>query len=208
MSGSLRQIYLFIVLFLSFVYWENCCGISIMSSQFVKFLKKRTRRITLPSCIYPNKMHLLFINNFIGHIYDFGQPIFILCPIMRPYHMQIWSVATLSARPVKTNSATTTKKDFPWLFKFFFPHCLPFLGLPFGSWLCRTQPSPPLDALRKGQREPTSKQFETSELRAVPRVLRCLVGAHTPLFTPTSGRNRTTSRKAAISANDVLAPLG
>lgn len=50
------------------------------------------------SCIYPNKIHPPFINNFSGHIYDFGQPIFILGLIMRPYYVWIWSVATLSAR--------------------------------------------------------------------------------------------------------------
>lgn len=62
--------------FLSFVYRE-ICGVSIASSwgQFLNSLKRGYAGSGCRSCIQPNKMHLPFINNFIGHIYDFGWPI-------------------------------------------------------------------------------------------------------------------------------------
>lgn len=152
-------------------------------------------------CISSLSIISLAIFMILDNLFSFLQP-------MRPYYMQIWSVATLSTRLVKTNSATTTKKIFQTILSFssltVYPFSLSHLAPGYAArsrhlrWM----------RFEKGQREPTSKQFETSELRALPRVLWCLVGAHTPLFTPTSGRNRTTSRKAAISANDVWAPLG
>lgn len=79
------------------------------------------------SCIYPNKMQPPFINNFIGHIYDFGQPIFMLCPIMRPHYVQIWSVATLSAG---------LEDKLYWLFQLFLPSPSTFSRSPV--WLLAT----------------------------------------------------------------------